>query len=420
MDLLGKNISELEKPFKYETFTPDYWNLKNVKDDSYISKNKFVIETSLENGLGAMFIPFGDADVYFDVINIPPNVEKIFFSGSYKANLILGGFVIRVYQLKGNFQEYMSDFSLSDWKDYENGLNSIFVENQFENNKESFQIEINLNKDTTQILMMIAPTFDYKKFVEAISSENKYLRSRFNDLFNNKPKIELFIYPDYSFNLEEESYTKKRITYFTSNDVPNIPPSLENYDFSNVWLCENNITDENNNLIYESGKLYGLKTIIDYWSGNIQIVGWERLNFTKEDADAGYEHYFFVGYRIIKKDIHSESDINGRMKGTMEFGDIMFSTINYEWAPAEGESAVETEFKFNTKGMYIENNEEGFRREISASRDVSTNLQTGENTWFLTPQGQWVKLLEAKEIRMGNYHAVEENDEINIYYRGGN
>ncbi|HHY70479.1 MAG TPA: hypothetical protein GX519_02220, partial [Thermoanaerobacterales bacterium] len=201
---------------------------------------------------------------------------------------------------------------------------------------------------------------------------------------------------------------------------------LDNFDFSNVWLCEENIYDENDELKYEKNSLYGLRTnlyfapLIGKDESKYSVVGWEKLNITKEQIDAGYEHPFFVGYSFVEKfNRFLNSGFYDAFQSEVEFGDIMFSTINYEWAPAEGENAIDTEFRFNKSGMYIDNNEEGFRREISASRDISTNMQTGENTWFLTPQGQWVKLLEAKEIRMGNYHIVEENDEINFYYRGG-
>lgn len=436
---LGKTIKDvINNKFEYEPFSSNVITLKTVFDESYEAKNKFVIECPKIIRLAGIRTPEDswldenpNFTMDFDVFDVPTGVEKIFFSMKYKPGLSLGNYKLTIIQLKNDINDYLNDnYSYDSLEDYIVGKTIINMKADFIPNTQIIQKELELSEETNQLLVRIEAVYMSVATEWAVDYGEMGLRKYYNDLFSVEPGFEMFMFQEDAneTSLYRENFYQKRITYFMSETEPPIPNinDLDNFDFSNVWLCEENIYDENDELKYEKNSLYGLRTnlyfapLIGNDESQYSVVGWKKLNITKEQIDAGYEHPFFVGYSFVKEfDRFLNSGFYNAFQSEVEFGDIMFSTINYEWAPAEGENAIDTEFRFNKSGMYIDNNEEGFRREISASRDISTNLQTGENTWFLTPQGQWVKLLEAKEIRIGNFHIVEEDDEINFYYRGG-
>ncbi len=413
-DIEEKYISDLIK-LPLAEFKNTSINISTHRDEKYDSKNKFVLDTAYF--INPKMFDFRDYIFCYKPFNVPSDLKQLFFSIKYKESFKVGNLKLTIYQLKDNFNDYMYDNTYTTWKDKITKHDVINLKQGFGESFNKIEQLVEVNEETNQIMVVIEPEWYVTGTFYPI--ENQSIRDKLNDLFVNY--IRTIIFENYStLSLWSENFIQKKITYFISEEEPDIPLSLEDFDFSNIWLCEKNIYDENDVLIYEKDMLYALETNIDYETGEYEILGWQKLNITKEQIDNGYEHHFFVGWNRLVEKIHGTGAFEQIFSGSIEFGDIMFSTINYEWAPAKGESAIDTEFKFNNKGMYIENNEEGFRREISASKDISTNIQTGENTWFLTPQGQWVKLLEAKEIRMGNFHIVEENDEINFYYRGGN
>lgn len=431
-ELIGKNLDYLVKNIdKYTDWQDKDVILKTYYDRKYKSKHKFVYD--VPNTVNNFRVAREDLYIKFAPINIPEGTKKMFFSMTYKDDIIIGqGMFAFIYQLKSDFCDNMNDmFSYETLEDYAVDMYRIHIDRTFGDDLKKIEVEIDIHKETTQLLLVLLPRFSIMSLLIGSAPElsTQPLRYYYNDLFSVSPYIMVFQpLPGESGygSVWLEKFEARRLTYFISGEVPNLPVDLDGYDFSNVWLCERDIYDDAENLLYEKDGVYALKTSVNYGrgdvEGSVEIIGWEKIDITKEQIDGGYNHYFFSGWnKIISQLLYlSQWEPGETFKGKFEFGDIMFSTINYEWAPAEGENAVDTEFKFNNKGVYIENNEEGFRREISASKDISTNLQTGENTWFLTPQGQWVKLLEAKEIRMGNFHIVEEDDEINFYYRGGN
>ena len=69
-----------------------------------------------------------------------------------------------------------------------------------------------------------------------------------------------------------------------------------------------------------------MKTEINYHDDGEEyqpftIIGWQKLNITKEDIDNGYTHYFFSGWnKLISELIGYEQWFPGiTFKGTFEF-----------------------------------------------------------------------------------------------------
>jgi hypothetical protein len=430
MSLVGKNISELAG-FRFEEYDNNtgVLTIKTLRDENYISKYKFVVESK-----GLLSLEYVEPEVEdsfsFTPFKIPEGTKKIYFSFKCIQRSVLGGFVFEIIQLKGNFLEYMNDNnSLETWIDNEVKRDYSYVPFSFETTMQKIEKEIEIHHEATEIFIMARPAYaelDYYVYDPVpINLENLFYKnnSLVPSMYSVLPLVVIFETPETTYLLKKGIYTKKRLTYTYSETVPEVPEveDLDDYDFSHVWVPSIDIYDEEENLLYEKDKVYVMKTTINYLTEPYVVVnGWVKHNtLTKEDLDNGYEYYFLSGFTTIREILAGLPSYVIAYEGTFEFGDLMISTVGYDWAPAEGEINVDSNYKINREGMFIENNEEGYRREVTANRDISVNMQTGETIWRLTKNGQWVKTLEAKEIRMGNYHIVEENDELNIYYRGG-
>lgn len=414
-----KNISEL-KDYEIE-YQQGISTLKTYKDDTYVSKSKFVFDVS--QLVNSVYYDINNFCGFFKPFEIPKDIDRLYFSMSYKPNITVGEFSFTVHQLKGDYDDYMSDYSNNEtWLNNIVKTDSVTIKSSFEDRVQRIEKEIIIDSNANSILLDFGAEFiDFGGYLDESSPlSTQSLRYKLNDLFVANPDIKVFNPTQGEGGLGslwKESFQKKRLTYFISDEVPAIPSNLNELDFSNVWLCPENIVI-NDVVVYEKDTLYGLKTSINYANNTHQVVGWEKLDLTKEDIDKGVEKYFFVGWNLMISQLINISQWRDSIfQGGIEFGDILFSTINYLWSPAEGESAIDTDFQFNKDGIFIENQAEGFKREISASTDKSTNLQTGKDIWYLTPEGQWVNLLEAREIRIGNFHIVEENEELKFYHR---
>lgn len=405
MDIIGKNVDEFLNKFEYEEF--DYGTLNNTNDETYTSGSKFLLNIS-QHGLMFSEKPIG---LYFSPFNVPTGTRKLFFSMKYKTDIVLGGFSIGVVELNNDLETIMATNDLNLWDNYGSWLKTFEISLDFNFDTKTIEFELDLSSNTKQVFMYIKPTYETLHFYDAFSILSKDLRIKYNDFFTDKPKNLLFVDGSYNYEICREEYEKRRITYFVSEEVPELPLNLDDYDFANLWFCNRDIYDEEENLIYKNNTMYSLETTVDYENNTYSIIGWRELDITKEQIENGYEHYFFFGWRTVKIPV-AESQMIGRFDADLEFGDITFSTINYVWSPAEGESNVDNNFKFNKDGMYITNNEEGFKREITASKDISTNLQTGNKVWNLTSDGMWTDVVSANKIILGNYHIVAEDDTI--------
>lgn len=404
IQLEGKNVNDFLGKFNYEKF--DRAIVTTINDDKYDSKNKFVFEYGKNNGY---YVNQKNIETYFTPFDVPENTKKLYFSMKYKEDITLGKIRIRVVQIKEKLSTFMNTRSIELFNDYIVGDDSFYIYDSFDYETKTKQLEIDVSKETKQVFLIIEPVWEWTlSFDKAWPIDSQDVWFKYNNLFYQKPGSILFRDADYNYYLYKEKYSKKKLTYFISDTVPELPSTLDNYDFSNVWLCSRDIYDENNNILYKNNTLYALKTTV-YTDNTYSIVGFDEIQITKEQIDNGYEAYFLADYQFVKN-IKSEHDILGRFIGNLEFGDITFSTLNYVWSPSEDESDVKNNFKYNKDGMYITNNEQGYSREISASKDISTNMKTNKVVWKMTPDGNWSQMTETEKLVIGNYNITVEDD----------